>query len=480
MIIKTKKIKTVLYPGILLKLFLMFLYSNAMGIVTAQPNLDLKSEINGVTIFQDHTNPMLFYYQPGKLVLALKKNGVPDFQFLDMRYTGTKCYNDQGDKNFMSILQFGVEMKPIDSKLYKTLKNSLPRPYAKLQPLPLSHILTKLVMTNIADNKETQIAKEGNLEAAGKEAYSSSKSFWTKRNFVIRLNKFESQALVHQLQKNLLGISLDYSYFADFKRKQDFEASGTKELIESITESLKDEVENTENRTVKSDVLPIYVDLEKYPNALKQIDLNEQIPPAYAGLEVRCYDFSNEIRPDLYMKVVEIEAESVDRKRTIKVSTKFSKKHRDLSSKHIAFPYAVYVNSPMRYREISYNINGEKEVSEWTSKLECNSLIDITTPIEKQNSIVKNVEVFIDRKTLFSNSLTQIEVVFLCVFNGVLKTKVVSFMADGDLMDQAIKLVSDKNTDIYYKIRRSYTEKKTIAEPILLEEDYLFISDSGD
>ena len=356
----------------------LFMLTNGMtGLLLAQPDVTSRKELNGTNVFQDMTDPFLYYYEPGELLLSHNSNGKPDFQFLDMRYTGTKCYKDQGEKNFMSLLQFGVEMKKITADNIKAIKRALKDRSIKLVPMPISPIRTQLVIASI-ENDEEKIAKDGALDATTKAGYSTSKSYWTKRSFTIKLNNHESQVLNDQLRNGRLGISLAYDYYADVKKDNDMEAAGSEELIESLTEE-HTEVQVTENRIVKSDVLPISIDVEQYPEAIKQMDLNEEVPPAYAGTEIRCYDFKNNLRSDLYIKIVEIQAQSVNNEKEVTVTTKFLKNHSDIHTKHISFPYAMYVNAPMRYRVIEITIDGDRTVSEWKNKESCSAVIDITT-----------------------------------------------------------------------------------------------------
>ncbi len=348
------------------------------SLLFAQPDYDSKTAINGIHIYQDNTDPLLFYYEPGVLVLARNGNGKPDFQFLDMRYTGSKCYNDQGEKNFMSLVQFTVEMTKIEADDLKAARKNLKKRNIKLIPLPITHITSKLIIAPI-ENSDNGVMKEGALEATGKDGYSTSKVFWTKRSFVVKLNNHESQVLNDQLSNGRLGMSLAYSYNSDFKINEDIEAKGSPELLEAVLEANKDDEVMTENRIVKSDAIAIGIDVKKYPGTIMQIDLNKEMPPAYAGTEIRCYDFKNKLRPDLYIKIVEIQAQSVDNEKEVIVEARFLKNHSDIYTKHISFPYAIYVNAPMRYRITEITNEGERMVSDWKNKESCSSVIDITT-----------------------------------------------------------------------------------------------------
>ena len=458
----------------LVKIIILIFLFNKIGLLRAQPIFNKKQIVNGITIFKDSADAQLFYYEPGELVLSRNDNGEPNFQFLDMRYTGSRCYNDQGDKNFMSLLQFDVEMEQITPQALKDIKKILNRPALQLVPLPISHLETKFVIASIINNNDNKLEKEGALEINGNHGYSSSKTFWLRRTFVVKLNEHESQLLKQRLTSGMLGISLDYTYYSNFTKGKDYEVAGDSELIETLNEKLKDVENSIENKIVRSDAINIAVDVNKYPQTIRQIDLNEQIPPAYANTEIVCYDFTQELRPDLYMKIVEIEAESVDREKTISIETKFTRKHPDIYSKHIAFPFAVYVDTPMRYRITEININGEKKVTLWINKPECSATIDATTPPEDQGLVVKNIEVEINARLFIDDKLDQVVVSFSYVFNQSIRTKELLFDSQNSKL-QNVKLVYDKAIPVFYTIKKVNSEHIDIVEPTSLVDDYIYI-----
>src|SRR5690606_493906 len=136
------------------------------------------------------------------------------------------------------------------------------------------------------------VEDEGVIEATDEDGYSSSNSFWTKRTFTVKLNKHESQLLNEQLTKDLLGSSLSYSYYSNVTMPDESFVTGSKELLEHFkNDSAPDDENQIQSKIIKSNTLSITIDINKYPNAIKQIDLNEEIPPTYAAIEVKCHDF---------------------------------------------------------------------------------------------------------------------------------------------------------------------------------------------
>jgi len=445
---------------LLMKIIFVILFGYPLSELKGQPSYDSKKKIEGIHIYKDHADPLLYYYEPGALVLGKKGNDAPDFQFLDMRYTGTKCYNDQGEKNFMSLVQFGVEMVAVDPSVLRKIKKYLGGFKTKLRPLPII-IQTKMVLSSIENDTKETVEKIGVLEAGSKEGYTNSKSFWTKRIFTTKLNKHESQVLKAQLTEGLLGISMAYAYYTDFKKSSTMEATGSSAIIDSLATAFKD-LDIVENKVVRSDAIPIR---------------NEEIPPAYAHIELKCYDFSNKLRPDLYMKIVEIEAESVNKAKRVTVETKFSQKHDDLYTKHVSFPYAVYVDTPMRFRVTEIDISGERRTTEWKDKPECASIIDVTTTGTEQKFKERLVDLEIDSQLFSQDSLQTVTVLFAYTFNNAIKTKELVFEQDDSSLLRRVKMIHDKEVPIFLSIAQKSSNGLVVKrEPTIFEEGYLFLT----
>ncbi len=449
-------------------------------LLVAQPEYKSKRLIEGIAIFNDMADPLLFYYEPGNLILNYTDNGAPDFRFLDMRYTGSKCYNDIGEKGFMSIIQFGVIMERIEPEVLKRIKIKLKKQNRiQLKPLPISHINTRLILPvgSNKDKKHEIINNDGALEVNDKSGYTSSKSFWIKRTYTVKLTKHESLLLNKQLKKNLLGLGLSYSYYSDVWIQDEEQISGSKEVLEQFElDSVLSNDKNLQNRIIKNNVLTINIDTKKYPKAIKQLDLNEEIPPTYAAIEVKCYDFLENLRSDLYMKIIEIEALSVNNNKKIIIKAKFLSKHRDLHTQHISFPYAIQMNAHMRYRIIEIDINGERIVSDWKDKQECSSIIDVTSRKKEQKTINKIVDVEIGNH-IFSNDLfTHIEFHLIYSSNKKIKTKELLFSMTDEIFVQSIRYKKDKNTALFYIIKKYTTNGKVIIEKEKeLTDNYLYI-----
>ncbi len=441
-----------------------------------QPKQDSKRVIENVGIYQDARNPLLYYYEPGKLMLSKDGAGTPDFQFLDLRYTGNKCNADIDTKTFTSLVQFGIEMRKLSPETRKLIVKELGR--SELKPLPISQIATRLVLPRTKDESGSKpIGSENSTQAEDKKGYNSNTAYWSKRYFTTRVTKFESQLLNKQLTDGTLGISMSYSYYVNMLPADEEEVKGSKEFT-GILEDSEDEESAQELTSVliSSNTINIDIDLEKYPETIKQVDLNEGIPPSYAALEIKCFDFSRELRPDLYLKTVEVEAISVNGNKPVSVMSRFTQKDTDINTRYLNFPYAVQVDKPMRYRITEISKKGERQIYEWIDKPDCTSIIDITTPLKdlKTEQFALDIEV---NEVLFEEENAEtVDIELFFLLNGKETKKILSFHQD-DVRLKTLIFEKDKDASVTFKTKLLVHEETTLeSEKQPLTDTYLYIN----
>jgi hypothetical protein len=423
----------------------------------AQPVAHGKQEISGLELFGDFRNDNLFYYAPGKLKLALDPDGKPKFQLLEMRYTGTAATGDSGEKRFMNVVQFTVSMDQVSAEMLKEARLSLGSERIELRPLPMRSIEAILV-TPVGDpnaaSPYTRIGTDGSFQAAGNAGTSGRDGYWTERTFTLKLENHEAQLLWDQVEQGQLALSLGYAFYADIipARKGDMEVTGDKPFTEEM-ESQEADMLTTDTlavtQMVKADAFPVRIDAQKWPDLLKKIDINEGVPPAYAALEVRCYDFTDDLRPDLAIKAVEIQATGVSGRPVTLPAKKFSSSQPDLNAQPIHFPYAVKLTQPFRYRVIEYTLEGNREEAPWITKDSWASVLDITTPLEKRKFLNRHAEVEVP--SLTELHVEAVDVQFYYTYRGQSHEQSMRFGAGDELPVQRVNIRCDKDTDLYYE-----------------------------
>jgi hypothetical protein len=368
--------------------FILFLSCITCVSVLAQPAISKREIINGVYVYPDLKKKTVFYYAPGDIVLATDNFGVPLYKFFQMRHIGSLATGDQGQLSYKSILEFTVQLKHYDvatiDAVTAALKSKTPKP--ELYPLPISRIESGLVyaLDKAGDGKATKVAggkMEENTEGG------SEGEFWTERMFTLSLDNTSSQLLWATLEKGQTLMSIYYSFYTPgvVDSLPIVSMSSTATLPEDLKDELNGLVEEAKNDTLKRTVLvkasatALTVDIKQAADRIKKIDLNEnRIPPDYAVLDIRCYDFNNELRKDLYAKRLEAVATGMDGKE-VKQNVTFYSSSPDIYYSGLRFKYAVKMDKPLKYRIVEIKNDTAPYYGKWMEQKSWNKLIDITT-----------------------------------------------------------------------------------------------------
>ncbi len=359
-------------------------------VAPAQPDFTRSVQYEGVRCFRDAKNALTAYYAPGVLKIKQNRDGKPDFNFIKTRYTGTAAYADRGETRFLSYLRFNVVMEQIPADKLLSIKKAIwPSDNGHLRPVPVTGIKTMLIFTPAGEGggqAEQTAFTNGNLSAEDASGISGKGEFWKEREFSLKLDNNSAQLLSKVFQSGQSLMSLSYAFFSEGINKPDSSiiTEGESKILDEIKNLLDKENDSirTEQVCIFSDAFSITIDTHKWPDLIKNIDINEQIPPGYAAVEIRCYDFNNNLRPDLFAKKVEIKAEGVGRGDVI-VKKTFSRKYPDICVYNIRFPYAVRLDKPYYYRTISISDNSPPVKTEWIEQKSWTSIIDVTSTEEQ-------------------------------------------------------------------------------------------------
>ncbi len=438
--------------------------------INAQPNLSTKKVIQDLTIYQDFLNKKLFYFAPGRIQLAKEASGKPKFSLLAMRYTGTSATGNSGDKRFTNLVQFTVQLESPKSEVVNSVKQTLGGNGIQLRPFPVKNIENNLVA--FFNDKEKEISKSSGMID---EKTGSSDSFWTERSLNFRLTNEDAQLLIDQIEHKKCALSFNYAFWGDCVNGVDgtVNITSTKRIkpIEISAETVKDTT--IRYQVVSSDVLQIDLDFEKFPDLIKKLDLNEEVPPAYALLEARCYDFYDNLRPDLFLKTLEIQAVGVNGKQVLLPAKRFAKNKPDVSSIQIQFPFAIRMYEPFKYRVTEYLLDGRRVEGQWVEKASFTELIDITTPLDLNKYEKKSIDFELENEGFVQDSVAFIEAEFSYFLNEKTVTKLIKFDASQRLITD---IFFDKNHPFLYAFYVSLKNgDKLKTEAKNLVESYLYI-----
>lgn len=370
--------------------FILYISCLAGLSLCAQPVISHREIISGISIYPDLKKKNVYYYAPGDIVLATDNFGVPQYKFFQMRYTGSLATGDQGQLNYRSILEFTVQLKHLDvatiDEINKTLKSRTAKP--ELHPVPIKRIEAGLVyaLDQAGEQKGKATTVSGGKFEQG-DAEGSADELWTERMFTLSLDNISSQLLWSTLEKGQTVMSLCYSFYTPgiVDSLPEVMLTSSTQLPEDLKDELTEFVEESKKDTVKRTVLikasatALTVDIKQAADRIKKIDINEsRIPPDYAVLDIRCYDFNNGLRPDLYAKRLEAIATGMDGKE-VKQTVTFYSSAPDIYYSGLRFKYAVKMDRPLKYRVVEINNSTAPLYGKWMEQKSWNKLIDITT-----------------------------------------------------------------------------------------------------
>ena len=448
----------------------------------AQPVLPSKMEVAGLTVYKDLLKSNIYYYAPGKLRLATDKTGKPGFQLVQMRYTGTGASGNQGEKRFLNLVQLTIWMDQPDGSQLQAVQNQLGGFKINLKPLPLQNMEAFLVMpVGDGGGKVQRVGKAGGMEGANAKG-----GYWTEKVFTVRLDNHEAQLLWDQLDKGRLAMSLSYAFFTEAVSSLpgSYDISGDPEMAAELKEELDELVQLDSTSSIQAfeaGAFSIDIDPKLWPDVMRKVDINEDTPPAWAILELRCYDFSNALRPDLGMKMVEIEASGVTDEPVKITGKRFMASTPDQNTLQIKFPYAIKMTKPYRYRIIEYTEEGQKKEFPWVFRENWSELLDVTTPPEQNNLLVRELEIELPQELSQNDEIQQIQTIFLFVQKGMSKSLQLNWPQGAPTSLQTLRFYADREQPVHYycKWKSGETWKRTAKRTVGID-DYIYLNLSTD
>lgn len=362
----------------------------------ALPDWGTVRAVGSLTVYADDRRPGLFYYAPPEIEVATRDDGSPDFHFLETRYTGSATERDQGVVTHKSLVTFRVRLPRVPGEEMAAAARALGAPGrpAELRPFPIRRVSAALVYTSIGAGGDSSAATplpDGRFESASDSGDAGAASYWTERIYTMGLDSLSAQALQAALDRGRVLISLGYAFLGPAARgdagAREPELEGSTELVAAVRRNIASGQngspaapgDSARLHVVRAGAIPIGLDTKRWPDLMHRVDLNDRAPPGYAALDVYCYDFNNEIRPDLSEKLVEIDAEGVGGRR-VTLQTWFKSDQPDVYSASVRFPVAVRIDRPYRYRVEEVKRDGTTRSGSWREVARWSRILDVTTP----------------------------------------------------------------------------------------------------
>lgn len=452
-------------------------------ILSAQPIMNSSQTIAGRKIYQDLLKSNKFYFAPSQLKLAYQSDGRPDFQFLSLSYSGNYVNGDQNQIQHTNLLYFTVEQAIITQAELAAIEETLSIQNLELRPLPISTVSTAIV-SPLPDGEYLKISNQGSFEPLGN---SHSNGAWTKRSFTLRLDNLQAELLLSNIKAGFLPINLGYAFYADviLDNRGLVTIEGDSTVVEEL-EELAEGVTTLDSLPKKhlifSDVVSFHLDTSKWKDLIIIKHLSSGIPPSWPAVEIRCYDFNHQLRPDLALKTIELRATGVSSRKVVLPKKRFSSTSPDLHTIQVKFPYAIRMDEPLEYKVTTYTLNGRKEKTDWITLDSWFTLIDLTTFPEENE--VKQISMTLEAapEDWKDSTLTKVT----CFINYKLGTseEQISTTIDrkSELPLQEINFHYQKNTPISYQIIWEKSDGSTFKNELKVldlegYEQYLFIAE---
>lgn len=335
----------------------------------ATPVLSTARLVGSLTIYADHAKPNLYYYAPGKLQMKIGADGAPDVTFLILRYTGNAASGNSGTINFHSYLSFHVGWEDQSAKIKTALGQLQVRnKTAQLLPLPIRKSLSSVIAMALEGGLLRTISggsfvEEGKPEEAGN---------FTEKSVLLCPDSLSSEAFWDIMQAGRSPIALNCELKAEV-----FEQPPSKS-------GLHGEVSKPVLITVATDSVSIALDPKKHPSRFIRGDLGESAPKDYPVMQILCFDFANNNRPNLFSKSIEIEATGVTGKILRRV-VRFRASNPAASVAIFRFDAAVSLKKPYRYRILTVDEKGNSVEGKWQTGKPWPVALDITTQPDEKN-----------------------------------------------------------------------------------------------
>ena len=362
------------------------------GPALAVPDLATRRAMGSMVVFGDDQRADLFYYAPHEIRLVASQDGRPDFSFVDMRYTGNALSNDRGLTLHKSFVTLHVELPSHSTDELTRCARALGTGGrgAELRPLPIRRLEAALVYATVGTSPDTttHVLPGGQFQGSREREGPVSDGYWSERVFTVGVDSLTAQALRSTLEHGQLSMSLGYAVVADGRLAPEpwGAVDGQRALSEALGRELakvsRTDTAGTDSilrRVVGAGAIPIRVDVRRWPDLLRRVDIDAGSRAGYAALDVYCYDFRDNRRPDLYEKQVEVEAESVSG-RPVRLQVAFARAHPDVYTASLRFPVAVRLDRPYRYRVAEVRPDGSSTQGIWRAGRDWLGLLDLTTP----------------------------------------------------------------------------------------------------
>jgi hypothetical protein len=174
---------------------------------------------------------------------------------------------------------------------------------------------------------------------------------------------------------------------------------------------------------------------------------------------------------------VEVEGTSVNGQ-PVMVKSKFAQKQPDLNAKFIAFPYALRMDKPLRYRTVEVPYDGERYQSPWKVLEKNTNLIDVSTK-QNENPVERFcVDVEILPEFMEENGVAEATVHVVYQYENKPAVQKAVFKKDDENLFKTVCATAEKAKSVRYFIGKKYADGRVGKGALraLPKDGYILIS----
>ncbi|WP_456473284.1 hypothetical protein [Desulfolithobacter sp.] len=315
----------------------------------AAPDLGNFRDIEGVRVYGDNSRKDTWYLSPAPPALAAEPDGSPAYGLDIYRYLGRKGTGDQNYYWIRGVLSVRVE-RGVKGERTKKIRRALQRdgiPYPRLRSLPVTSASVTLVFADV-----TGTWQQG--------------SRWKGRQIILPLDPNMAQLLWKTVEAGQTQLSIT--------------------IQEQVAGVRKVKGQWQPDYAVSSWTIPVTMDMKRYPQRFRKLDIGGRMQRAYTGIDLFCFDFLEGLEPDLYAKIVEvaIPAPGRDLHKTVMFTEDGDYRAR------MEFELSMDLDHPYRFRIVKIFRDGRREEGPWQIK-RGEAMLDITS-YRDDSSAAESVE----------------------------------------------------------------------------------------
>ena len=324
----------------------------------AAPVWETAEIVEGMTLYKDHQDDSIYYYQPVQYQLT-ERAGEPQLYYYLYRYLGTTETGDYDAFKVSGVLSVDIEQRGIAVQ-YMRARTALrqAQPHAVLRSVPVTAFNARLNYVGIDDNDKEVSGSIDATTANGIEGQTAAKNggLWNKRQFTIGFEPLTAELFWKNFEEENLQISLSYGVLSSGKRKN----------TEGAWENDEREFGNSTG---------ILVSMQEYPDHFVRTETWQQMKRRRTDVIVSCYDFFEDASEELYRVTVEIRFRTINDQDYIE-RLRFTDID-DETDRTVSFKLARSMEEPYFYRVTRLYKTRPTETTDW---VEHNGLLlDITS-----------------------------------------------------------------------------------------------------